>query len=339
MKELEQANKRASQKQNVKVERANAPSPCHSASGSTADLSNFSTGDLTGSEIGTPEPASDHLTKPDVLDWIAKARESMEAFGGFINMGGPSVTKDMLGEDVLGWKDSSSDEGSAGQDEADDAKSDVHVEVQDVDAPASEVQRGRVRPEGSGAAEASTSAAGDGSVSSTTQSSRRKKSRTGLGREKLAILPNEVAPIGMLANLSLKKSRSRRSSRSRSVSTVDDNDYGVANDDYFRANSTCYPLACLVMRFGTDSIFEGPGPDRPIMYAQHQTPYILRNGLVTPADVEKLFKMYVHRSIFCGTFLTCLQLLRLYQSKCIALRPCTLHRSEDLLEKSVSVYC
>ncbi|TFK93973.1 hypothetical protein K466DRAFT_593952 [Polyporus arcularius HHB13444] len=270
MKELEQANKRASQKQNAKGERANSPS--HSASGSTADLSNFSTGDLTGSEIGTPEPASDHLTKPDVLDWIAKARESMEAFGGFINMGGPSVTKDMLGEDVLGWKDSSSDEGSAGHDEADDAKSDVHVEVQDVDVPASEVQRGRVRPEGSGAAEASTSAAGDGSVSSTTQSSRRKKSRTGLGREKLAILPNEVAPIGMLANLSLKKSRSRRSSRSRSVSTVDDNDYGVANDDYFRANS--------------------PGPDRPIMYAQHQTPYILRNGLVTPADVEKLFKIY-----------------------------------------------
>ena len=37
----------------------------------------------------------------------------------------------------------------------------------------------------------------------------------------------------------------------------------------------------------------GPGPDRPIMYAQHQTPYILRSGLVSPAEVEKLFKMYV----------------------------------------------
>ncbi|KAI0683199.1 hypothetical protein C8T65DRAFT_685468 [Cerioporus squamosus] len=272
MKQLEQANKRASQKA-VKSEGANAASPSHSASGSTADLSNFSTGELTGSEIGTPEPASDHLTKPDVLDWIAKARQSMEAFGGYINMGGPSVTKDMLGEDVLGWKDSSSEEGdSAGQDDADETKSDIHVEVQDVDAPRSEPQRGRTRPEGPGAAEASTSATETGTASSTTQSSRRKKSRTGAGREKLAILPNEVAPIGMLANLSLKKSRSRRSSRSRSVSTVDDNEYGVANDDYFRANS--------------------PGPDRPIMYAQHQTPYILRSGLVTPTDVEKLFKIY-----------------------------------------------
>ena len=242
MKQLEEANKRASQKQIAESERANAPSPSHSASASTTDPSNFSTSELTGSEIGTPEPASDHLTKPDVLDWIAKARESIEAFGGYINMGGPAVTKDLLGEDVLGWKDSSSEgseQGDAGgQDNVDEAKNGIHVEVQDVDAPASEPQRGRARPEGSSTAEASTSMVeGRGSASSTTQSSRRKKSRA--RSEKLAILPNEVAPIGMLANLSLKKSRSRRSSRSRSVSTVDDNEYGVANDDYFRAHSMC----------------------------------------------------------------------------------------------------
>ena len=41
------------------------------------------------------------ITKPDVLDWIAKARESIEAFGGYISMGGPSVTKDRGDQVVL----------------------------------------------------------------------------------------------------------------------------------------------------------------------------------------------------------------------------------------------
>ncbi|KAL7279089.1 hypothetical protein ACG7TL_006927 [Trametes sanguinea] len=261
MKQLEEANKRAGEKPQSGE---NAPSPAHSADHPSMSAS---ASELTASDIGTPEPATDHITKPDVLDWIAKARESIEAFGGYINMGGPGVTKDMLGEDVLGWKDSSEsdevEEEGAGEAQAED-EGDVHVEVEDVDAKDGErpVSRGRTRP---------VSGVAEGKEESSTQSSRRKKSR-GIGRDKLAILPNEAAPIGMLANLSLRASRSRRSSRSRSVSTVDDNDYGLANDDYFRASS--------------------PGPDRPIMYAQHQTPYILRSGLVSPAEVEKLFKIY-----------------------------------------------
>ena len=234
MKQLEEANKRA----NAKTEgqsAAHAPSPPHSVS--TGDLpSNVSncTSELTASEFGTPEPGADHITKPDVLDWIAKARESIEAFGGYINMGGPSVTKDLLGEDVLGWKDSSSSEGEGTFEDADDARSDLHVEVQDVDAP----QRGRTRPPTDTGAGAGGAFLTEDASSSNTQSSRRKKSRGGGGRERLAILPNEAAPIGMLANLSLRrKSRSRRSSRSRSVSTADDEEYGVANEDYFRASS------------------------------------------------------------------------------------------------------
>ncbi|KAI0661577.1 hypothetical protein C8Q70DRAFT_664218 [Cubamyces menziesii] len=269
MKQLEEANKRAADKPQGGE---NAPSPTHSAD--HPSTMSATTSELTASDIGTPEPVSDHLTKPDVLDWIAKARESIEAFGGYINMGGPGVTKDLLGEDVLGWKDSSesdeAEEGAPG--EKADEEGEVHVEVEDVDAPESErpVSRGRTRPEQqTGEASASGLQAKD---ESSTQSSRRKKSRGG-GREKLAILPNEAAPIGMLANLSLRASRSRRSSRSRSVSTTEEHDdYGVANEDYFRATS--------------------PGPDRPIMYAQHQTPYILRSGLVSPAEVEKLFKIF-----------------------------------------------
>ncbi len=234
MKQLEVANKRAGQKQGEAV---NAPSPPHSASASTTDLSNLS--ELTHSDIATPEPGPEAITKPDVLDWIAKARESIEAFGGYINMGGPGVTKDLLsGDDPLGWRDSSSDssevEGETAEGQQDD-KSDIHVEVEDVDGKLAP-QRGRTRPEGPPASEASTSRAGDGTSSNATQSSRRRRSRN---KERLAILPVEAAPFGLLANMSLRKPRSRKSSRSRSVSTTDDNDFGVANDDYFRADSKC----------------------------------------------------------------------------------------------------
>ena len=231
MKQLEVANKRANQKQS---EPANASSPSHSVSASTTDPSNMS--ELCPSDIGTPE--RDHVTKPDVLDWIAKARESIEAFGGYINMGGTGVTKDLVnGGDVLGWKDSSSESSDAddegGHDDA-ETKSDIHVEVEDVDAKSVQRQRGRTRPQGPPASEASTSRTVDDTGSNNTTSSRRRKSRT---REKLAILPVEATPIGLLANMSLRKARSRKSSRSPSVSTTEDNEYGVANDDYFRADS------------------------------------------------------------------------------------------------------
>ena len=51
-----------------------------------------SVSELTASYIGTPEQIMKQITKPDVLDWIAKERESIEAFGGNINMGGPSAS-------------------------------------------------------------------------------------------------------------------------------------------------------------------------------------------------------------------------------------------------------
>ena len=35
----------------------------------------------------------------------------------------------------------------------------------------------------------------------------------------------------------------------------------------------------------------GPAPDRPIIDENQTAPHILRNGVVTPAEVEKLFQM------------------------------------------------
>lgn len=284
MKQLEQANKRAGNPKPQGGE--NAPSP---ESGDHHSTMSATTTELTASDLGTPEPVPEEITKPDVLDWIKKARESIEAFGGYINMGGPGVTKDLLGEDVLGWKDSSSSDDAEEYPEGEpEEEGDIHVEVEDVDAkpdgerPAS---RGRTRlVEQLG--ESSSAQGRDAS-----KDSRRKKSRQ---RDKLAILPNEAAPLGMLANLSLRASRSRKSSRSPSVSTADDNDFGVANDDYFRASSKC---STGIVEFSRAHVYHpGPGPDRPLIYPHHQAPYILRSGLVSPVEVEKLFKMCVCRS-------------------------------------------
>ena len=181
-----------------------------------------------------------------------------------------------------------SEGGGEEKDDEKSIKSDFHVEVEDVDAKKNEPQRGRTRPE-----EIAAKAKDEFETGSSATRSSRRKSRGGLTREKLAILPNEAAPIGMLANLSLKKarsSRSRKSSRSRSVSTVDSNEFGVANDDYFRASSMFHAHVDCAR---AECSYIGPGPNRPIVYAQHQTPYILRSGLVSPVEVEKLFKMYV----------------------------------------------
>ena len=236
MKQLEDANQRAASKEAAAAAAAAAHAPSPPQSVSTGDLPSSISGgtsELTASEFGTPEPPGGMITKPDVLDWIAKARESIEAFGGYISMGGPSVTKDLLGDDVLDWKDSSSeDEGGGEGSDNDDSRGDLRVKVEDIDVP----PRGRSRDE-------SARSLRDDASSAHTESPRSRKNRPGAGREKLAILPNEAAPIGMLANLSLRKSRRSRSSRSRSVSTADDNEYGVANEDYFRASSKSYPWA------------------------------------------------------------------------------------------------
>ena len=94
--------------------------------------------------------------------------------------------QDLVGEDVLGWKDSSDDSydelsGDEGGEEWEDAESDFHVEVEDVNAKRDGPQRGRSRPREL-AAEAK-----EDDRNSITRSSRRRKSRGGLMWEKLAI--------------------------------------------------------------------------------------------------------------------------------------------------------
>ncbi|OBZ72273.1 Protein priB [Grifola frondosa] len=240
--QLEEANRRANQ---VASNQANAPSPTHS--NTTTDLPHRHA-------RGT----SEYITKPDVLNWIAKAKESIEAFGGYINMGGPGVTKEMLGGDSIGIDDVS-----------DPDETEYEISVENVDGEVSEAD-GAGRDEG---VESERAMSGDEDIGTGSGWTRSHTSRGSSGTQKLASLPCEATPIGLMANLSLKKNRRRHSSRSRSEASADEQDepVGLANDDYFRPS---------------------PNAEHPISYAKHQTPYILRNGLVSPADVEQLFKIY-----------------------------------------------
>lgn len=105
--------------------------------------------------------------------------------------------------------------------------------------------------------------------------------------EKLrSALPDAAVPIGLLANLSLDKDKDKGKGRARqgtgSTSTNakvedDDDNVGVANKGYFM-----------------------PGPAnnlsiRKNLIEQHSPPDILLHGLVTAADVEKLFEIFWSR--------------------------------------------
>ncbi|KAI6043555.1 fungal-specific transcription factor domain-containing protein [Pisolithus marmoratus] len=104
----------------------------------------------------------------------------------------------------------------------------------------------------------------------------------GEGTETLtSALPDAAVPIGLLANLSLDKDKGKGKARqvtgTTSINTRledDDDNVGVANKEYFM-----------------------PGPAnnlniRKNLIEQHSPPDIVLHGLVTAADVEKLFEIF-----------------------------------------------
>ncbi|OBZ72956.1 Protein priB [Grifola frondosa] len=99
--------------------------------------------------------------------------------------------------------------------------------------------------------------------------------------DKLYSLPDASVPIGLLANLSL--SNDRKTPKKKSAANAgeeesqDDDDVGVANETYF-APGPAYDLKFRASLIQKDS-----------------PPEILIHGLVTPDDVEKLFKIYFDR--------------------------------------------
>ncbi|KAI0043237.1 hypothetical protein FA95DRAFT_1563508 [Auriscalpium vulgare] len=86
--------------------------------------------------------------------------------------------------------------------------------------------------------------------------------------KKLSSIPSEASPYGLMANMSVKKGKARRSG-----SVVSENsDLGVANEDFFRPSPEV-DVGRLSM----------PG---------YEVPKLLRKNIITVLEAEKLFKIY-----------------------------------------------
>jgi len=147
------------------------------------------------------------MPKPEVLDWVAKAKESIEAFGGYIGIGTASVTKNLIG----------------GSDDSMD--SDSEDDERFLSARGSE-------DEGEGASVTSE----DHKLASRHVSPevRGRKRYIIPSSEKPATIPSHVAPFGLMANL-LRKTRLSDSQGEENDERGDE--VGVARKDYFRAGA------------------------------------------------------------------------------------------------------
>jgi hypothetical protein len=146
------------------------------------------------------------MPKPEVLDWVAKAKESIEAFGGYIGIGTASVTKDLIG----------------GSDDSMDSDSDDDARF--LSARGSE-------DEGGGTSVASE----DRELASRHVSPEARGRRDMiLSSEKPATIPSHVAPFGLMANL-LRKTRLSDGQGQENDEKGDE--VGVARKDYFRAGT------------------------------------------------------------------------------------------------------
>ena len=171
---------------------------------------------LISSRLGSPEVEAEavsmhsaevHTTTADVQDWIAKARESIEAFGGFINMGGPGATRDMLSEE-----------------QDDSGEIDLAIEL---DRSDDGIEANASGDEGS----IVTSRRGRGG-SATPES------------KQLATIPATEAPFGLMAQLALTRDRALRKTPSKSdLGVEDEDDVGLARDGYFEASKSHASLA------------------------------------------------------------------------------------------------
>lgn len=171
MVQLDEANRKAD---NINSQISNAPSPATT----TTDLySSVSLSD-TDTSVSQLSPPVD-VAKPDVLDWIQKARESFEEFGGYI-----SATTGLFGKD---------------NDEYDDDEN-IAINIEDADE---EDDNGTLMDEG----DVDYDVSGD---ESSTAGGTRKHVRSSSN----VAVSTTAAPFGMMAKLALE---TRRTSTGTSV--------------------------------------------------------------------------------------------------------------------------
>ena len=216
--------------------RTHTPEDLHSPVLSPSSTSTSYFGSDTANQI--PNPNINPETNKAVEDWIAKARESLAEFGGFIGIGGAGMPKSYLVED-----DPEDSEGSwEGVDDIVEIKKPegeyefAIVEDSDgEDVVHEEEWSGRA---GTDLRQRSSMSSLNTSATGTTSGLPKKKNSG--GSAKLATVPGGAAPFGLMADLSLKKHRRSGSSASE-ANEEGTNGLGVANVDFFRS-SECLAL-------------------------------------------------------------------------------------------------
>lgn len=215
--------------------------------------------------------------KKDVEDWIAKARESLAEFGGIIGVGLPKsyiVEGDPEDSPSSGEEDDYMEAVQHGLPSAPAGEYEFAVVDSDADESGAEATVHRRRSRSSFHSNRSGSSTGT------------RKKNSGAS-DKLATLPSEAVPFGLMAELSLRKQR-RPGSFDEEGDADGSKDLGVANDDFFRRSEF----------LGTSSLLHnlpsGPAPDpartRLDDPLQSQAPHILTRGVISPAEAENLFK-------------------------------------------------
>lgn len=141
---------------------------------------------------------ADSTISQENLEWIAKARESLEAFGASIRLGSSSTAKkDLVDQDL---EDSSSSEGE------------YHLAKESSESE-DEFDNGHLSPKVRGAVR-----------------ERKLSGKPSPNSAKMVSLPAQTSPFGMMAALSVGKAKTKRAA---SI-TSDVSDLGVANEDFFR---------------------------------------------------------------------------------------------------------
>ncbi|KAJ7052617.1 hypothetical protein C8F01DRAFT_1261749 [Mycena amicta] len=210
----------------------------------------------TSTTFGSDPTKGSSETNKVVEDWIAKARDSLAEFDGFIGIGGAGMPKSLLVKEDL--EDSSSDGEDVSSNELNAGEYEIEVLDSDGEEVSPSSRRGVKLRQMSNASGSSNGA----------PLPKKKDS----GGEKLATLPSEASPFGLMADLSLKKSRAE--SPEAEMGTEPTPALGIASDSFFRSSPAPDPMRI-----------------RPI--DGHPTlPHILTRGLITPQEAEKLFDIY-----------------------------------------------
>lgn len=243
MARLEETNKARLQPS----ERFSSPSPILSPS---LTHSSFSEVPNSGSTVSADANRA-------VEDWIAKARDSLAEFGGFIGAGLPKSY--IVAEDPEDPTISDDDWTDAGDDSTGAKDGDFEIAVVSEDESTTEHPK---------------SVAHKRSFGSSTGSGRHPKKKDSGPSEKLATLPSEAVPFGLMAGLSLRNNKKRGSSSEIEDDPDSGKALGVASEDFFRSSPA-------------------PDPRRTrIDVISSQAPHILTRRIITTSEAEELFKIY-----------------------------------------------